>query len=44
MHRGEISHVGSSQVIYDADDLLRGNDDSIADDVVQMFSSEVSIV
>lgn len=31
----------SGQVIYDADELLRGNDDSIADDVIQMFSSEV---
>ncbi len=36
-------HTGFPQVIYDADELLRGNDDSIADDVIQMFSSEVRI-
>lgn len=42
-----LSHVSVfslywfAQVIYDAEELLRGNDDSIANDVVQLFSSEV---
>ena len=35
--------TGFPQVIYDADELLRGNVDSIADDVIQMFSPEVHI-
>ena len=40
--KADLKTNGFLQVVYDADALSRGNIDSIADDVIQMFSSEVN--